>query len=148
MSIFWFLYSLVVLGMTGVAIWATVVAPGLHAVPMYIADGFSVLSGIFLLVTSITEKNLGYAIILHTLPAVAAALLTFTEPESSPKPDPKNIHPKPAVPAPSKTTLLILRAFGLFLPLLTLYWGFQRVEMEQAAAGVVLGGRRRMSRRR
>jgi hypothetical protein len=145
MSILWFLYSLVVLGMTGVAIWATVVAPGLHAMPMYIADGFSVLSGVFLLVTSITEKNLGYAIIIHTLPAVASALLTFTEPESPPKPDPKNIHPKPVM---SKTTLLILRAFGLFLPLLTLYWGFQRVEMEQAAAATVLGGRRRMSRRR
>lgn len=145
MSIFWFLYSLVVLGMTGVAIWATVVLPGAHAIPIYIADAFSVLSGVFLLVTSITEKNLGYAIIIHALPAVASALLTFTEPETPPKPDPKN---KTPVPVMSKTTLLVLRAFGLFLPLLTLYWGFQRVEMEQAAAGFVLGGRRRFHRRR
>lgn len=144
MSIFWFLYSLVALAFAGVGIWATVVAPGLHAIPMYIADAFSVLSGVFLLVTSITEKNLGYAIIFHTLPAVASAILTFTEPDTPP-PNTKNIHPKPA---PSKTTMMIIRAFGMFIPLLMLYWGFQRVEMEQAAASVVLGGRRRMSRRR
>jgi hypothetical protein len=48
----------------------------------------------------------------------------------------------------SKTTILIMRALGLFIPLLTLYWGFQRVEMEQAAAGVLSGGRRRFPRRR
>jgi hypothetical protein len=145
MSILWFLYSLWVLGWTGVAVWATVVAPGLHAMPIYIADAFSVLSGVFLLVTSITEKYLGYAIILHVLPAVASALLTFTEPETPPKPNPKNIHPKPVI---SKDYMLVMRAFGLFLPLLTLYWGFQRVEMEQVATGVVLGGRRRFPRRK
>lgn len=147
MSIFWFLYSLVALAFAGVGIYATVVTPGLHAMPLYIADAFSVLSGVFLLVTSITEKNLGYAIIFHTLPAVASAILTFTEPDTPP-PNTKNIHPKPAAPAHSKTTMLIIRAFGMFIPLLMLYWGFQRVEMEQAAASVVLGGRRRMSRRR
>lgn len=145
MSILWFLYSLVTLTFTGFALYATVVTPGLHAVPMYIADAFSVLSGVFLLVTSITEKYLGYAIIIHVLPAVASALLAFTEPDTPPKPNPKNIHPKPVI---SKDYLLVLRAIGMFIPLLMLYWGFQRVEMEQAAAGVVLGGRRRMSRRR
>lgn len=147
MSILWFLYSLVSLAFAGAGIWATVTVPGLHAIPMYIADAFSVLSGVFLLVTSITEKYLGYAIILHVLPAVAAALLTFTEPETPPKPDPKNIHPKPSASTPSNTTILILRALGLFIPLLTLYFGFQRVEMEQAA-GVLSGGRRRFHRRR
>lgn len=145
MSIFWFLYSLWALGTTGVAIWATVTVPGLHAIPMYIVDAFSVLSGVFLLVTSITEKYLGYAIILHVLPAVASGLLAFTEPDTPSQPSPKN---KTTVPVMSKTTLLVLRAIGMFIPLLMLYWGFQRVEMEQAAAGVVLGGRRRMSRRR
>ena len=148
MSILWFLYSLWVLAAAGAGIWATVTIPGLHAIPLYIADAFSVLSGVFLLVTSITEKYLGYAIILNVLPAVAAALLTFTEPETPPKPDPKNIHPKPSASTSSKTTILIMRALGLFIPLLTLYWGFQRVEMEQAAAGVLSGGRRRFPRRR
>ena len=95
--------------------------------------------------TSITEKYLGYAIIFHVIPAVASGLLTFTEPETPPKPSPKNIHP---AAAPSKTTMMILRALGMFIPLLMLYWGFQRVEMEQAAAGIVLGGRRRFHRRR
>jgi hypothetical protein len=143
MAILWFLYSLWVLTFAGFGLYATVVTPGLHAMPLYIADAFSVLSGVFLLVTSITEKYLGYAIIIHVLPAVASGLLAFTEPETPAKPSPKNIHPKPVI---SKDYLLVLRAIGLFIPLLTLYWGFQRVEMEQAAAGVVLGGRRRSRR--
>ena len=142
MAILWFLYSLVTLTFTGFALYATVTMPGLHATPMYIADAFSVLSGVFLLVTSITEKYLGYAIIIHVLPAVASGLLAFTEPETPAKPSPKNIHPKPVI---SKDYLLVLRALGLFIPLLTLYWGFQRVEMEQAA-GVLSGGRRRSRR--
>jgi hypothetical protein len=141
MSILWFLYSLWVLAAAGAGIYGTVKVPGLHAMPMYIADAFSVLSGIFLLVTSITEKYLGYAIIIHVLPAAAAAILSFTEPETPPTPDSKN---KTPVPASFQNYLLVLRAIGLFIPLLTLYWGFQRVEMEQAAAAsVILGGRRR-----
>lgn len=143
MSILWFLYSIYALVVSAGFIYATVKMPGLHAMPLYIADAFSVLSGVFLLVTSITEKYLGYAIIIHVLPSVASGLLAFTEPETPAKPSPKNIHPKPVI---SKDYLLVLRAIGLFIPLLTLYWGFQRVEMEQAAAGVVLGGRRRYRR--
>lgn len=137
MAIGWFLYSLYVLAITGVGIYFTIVDPGLHADSIYIADAFSVVSGIFLLISSITERYLGYAIVLHVIPSVVSAVLAFTEPPRHHK-EPKKTSNVVPVPTTRKISLAA-RAAGMIIPLLVLYWGIERIEMEQTG---MVGGKR------